>query len=231
MSFKGYIGVGHILAACIAAAGLSLGILGFAEALYYAYSSSPALMYGFGLYGLVGVAAGLVLALLFGGRARGSEKAVAKMAGLAAAIPAALLILLAGGFLVWRDLWRESVSQAGLLGWVVIALVPVGAAGYTFVARALGRALASRAKAAAPVVLFSVVLTIILGSTLDTWSTGAAAAEDKPDPRPPIIIVGADALRADAIGPALTPNLHAFSKDAVVFQEAWSAGIQEVVIE
>ena len=74
MSFKGYIGVGHILAAGIATAGLSLGILGFAEALYYAPSSGLALAYGFGLYGLLGVAAGLALALLFGGRARGSER-------------------------------------------------------------------------------------------------------------------------------------------------------------
>ena len=64
MSFKGYIGVGHILAAGIATAGLSLGILGFAEALYYAPSSGLALAYGFGLYGLLGVAAGLALALL-----------------------------------------------------------------------------------------------------------------------------------------------------------------------
>ncbi|MFC1655226.1 sulfatase-like hydrolase/transferase, partial [Myxococcota bacterium] len=222
MSFKGYIGVGRILAACIAAAGLSLGILGFAEALYYAPASGLALMYGFGLYGLLGVAAGLALASLFGGRARGREKDVAKMAGTVAAIPAAVLILAAGGFLVWRDVWRESVSSAGLLGWVVMLLVPIGAAGYFFVARILGRALAGRAKGSAIVVLFLIILAILLGSSLDTWSRGPKAAEEGTDPRPPIILVVPDALRADALGPELTPNLHAFIQDAVVFPEAWS---------
>jgi arylsulfatase A-like enzyme len=218
--------VGRILAAGIAAAGLSLGILGFAEALYYlpggGLSNGLVLMYGFGLYGLLGVVAGLALTLLVGSRARGSERAVAKMAGVVAAIPAVLLVLLVGGFLVWRDLWGESVSQAGLFGWVVMALVPVGAGGYAFVARAIGRALAGRAKAAAAAVLFLVVLATILGSTLDAWSQGDLAVEEKPDPRPPILLVVADALRADAVGPKLTPNLHAFSQDAVVFPEAWS---------
>jgi arylsulfatase A-like enzyme len=223
LSFKGYIGVGRILAACIAVAGLGVGILGFLEALYYAPASGLALLYGFGLYGLLGVAVGLLLALLFGGRARGSEQAVAKTAGTVAAIPAVLLILTAGGFLVWRDLWMESVSSAGLLGWVVMLLVPVGAAGYVLVARALGRILAGRAKGAATLVVFSVVLATILGAMLDTWSRGSPPAGEKSDPRPPVILVVADALRADAVGPELTPNLQAFSKDAVVFQEAWSA--------
>ncbi len=223
MSFKGYIGVGRILAACIAVAGLGVGILGFLEALYYAPASGLAMLYGFGLYGLVGVVAGLVLALLFGGRARGSQQAVAKTAGNLAAIPAVLLILSAGGFLVFRDLWDESVSRAGLLGWVVMVLVPVAAAGYVFVARALGRLLAGRAKGAAALVLFAVVLAIILGSTLESWSRGAPPAGEKPDPRPPVILVVADALRADAVGPELTPNLHAFSREAVVFAETWSA--------
>lgn len=223
MSFKGNIGVGWILAACVAAAGLGLGVLGFVEALYYAPSSRLAMLYGFGLYGMLGVVAGLLLALLFGGRARGSEQAVAKTAGLAAAIPAFLLILLAGGFLVWRDLWGESISSAGLLGWVVMLLVPAGAAGYALVVRVLGRALAVRAKAAATVVVVLVVLATVLGSTLESWGAAAPAAGEKPDPRPPVILVVADALRADAIGPELTPNLHAFHRDAVVFRQAWSA--------
>ena len=223
MSFKGYIGVGRILAACIATSGLSLGVLGFAEALYYAPSSGLAMLYGFGLYGLLGVAAGLVLALLFGGRARGSEQAVAKMAGTIAAVPSALMILAAGGFLVWRDLWMESVSAAGLLGWVVMLLVPVAAAGYIFFARFLGRALAGRAKGAMMAVLFLTVLAIILGTSLDTFGRAPRPAGEGTDPRPPIIFVVADALRADALSPELTPNLHAFKRDSVVFSETWSA--------
>lgn len=222
MSFKGYIGVGRILAACIATSGLALGILGFGEALYYAASSVLALLYGFGLYGLLGVAVGLVLALLFGGRARGSEKDVAKIAGTVAAIPAVLIILAAGGFLVWRDLWMESVSVAGLLGWVVMLLVPVGAAGYVFFARFLGRALAGRAKGAVMAVLFLTILATILGSSLDTFSRGPRPAGEGSDPRPPILFVVPDALRADAVSPELTPNLHAFMQDSVIFSEAWS---------
>jgi arylsulfatase A-like enzyme len=222
LSFKGYIGVGRILAACIATSGLSLGILGFAEALYYAPSSGLALMYGFGLYGLLGIAAGLALALLFGGRARGNEKAVEKLAGTAAAIPSALMILAAGGFLVWRDLWMESVSSAGLVGWVVMLLVPVGAAGYFFFARLLGRALGGRAKGAVMAVVALVVLATILGSSLDKFSRGPRPAEEGTDPRPPIILVVPDALRADVVSPELTPNLYAFMRDSVIFSEAWS---------
>jgi arylsulfatase A-like enzyme len=222
LSFKGYIGVGRILAACIATSGLSLGILGFVEALYYAPSSGLAMLYGFGLYGLLGIAAGLALALLFGGRARGSEKAVEKMAGTVAAIPAALMIVAAGGFLVWRDLWVESVSSAGLVGWLVMLLVPVAAAGYFFFARFLGRALAGRAKGAVMTVLFLIVLATILGSSLDKFPRGPRAAGEGTDPRPPIILVVADALRADALNPELTPNLQAFMRDSVVFSETWS---------
>jgi arylsulfatase A-like enzyme len=223
LSFKGYIGVGRILAACIATSGLALGILGFCEALYYAPSSGLALLYGFGLYGLLGIAAGLVLALLFGGRARGSEKSVEKMAGTVAALPAAIMIIAAGGFLVWRDLWMESVSAAGLLGWVVMLLVPLAAAGYFFFARLLGRMLAGRAKGAVTAVVALAVLATILGSSLDKFSRGPRAAVEETDPRPPIILVVADALRADALSPELTPNLHAFMRDSVVFSEAWSA--------
>ena len=225
MSFKGYIGVSRILAACIATSGLALGILGFAEALYYlpiGRSSGLALLYGFGLYGLLGIAVGLVLALLFGGQARGSDKAVEKMAGTVAAIPAALMILAAGGFLVWRDLWMESVSSAGLLGWLAMLLVPVAAAGYFFVARFLGRALAGRAKGAFMTVVFLIVLATILGSSLDKFHRGPRAEGEGTDPRPPIIFVVADALRADALNPELTPNLYAFMRDSVVFSEAWS---------
>ena len=222
MSFKGYIGVGRILAACIATSGLALGVLGFAEALYYAPSSGLALLYGFGLYGLLGIAAGLVLALLFGGRARGSEKAVEKMAGTVAAFPAALMIIAAGGFLVWRDLWMESVSAAGLLGWVVMLLVPVAAAGYFFFARFLGRLLAGRAKGAVMSVVALTVLATILGSSLDQFGQGPRPAAEGTDPRPPIILVVPDALRADVVSPELTPNLHAFMRDSVVFSEAWS---------
>lgn len=222
MSFKGYIGVGRVLAACIATSGLALGLLGFAEALYYAPSSGLALLYGFGLYGLLGLAAGLVLALLFGGRARGSEKAVEKLAGTAAAVPAVMMILASGGFLVWRDLWMESLSSAGLLGWLVMLLVPIAAAGYFFVARFLGRVLARRAKGAVMTVVALIVLATILGSSLDKFHRGPRAAAEGTDPRPPIILVVADALRADALNAELTPNLHAFMRDSVVFSEAWS---------
>jgi len=222
LSFKGYIGVGRVLAACIATSGLALGLLGFAEALYYAPSSGLALLYGFGLYGLLGLAAGLVLALLFGGRARGSEKAVEKLAGTAAAVPAVMMILASGGFLVWRDLWMESLSSAGLLGWLVMLLVPIAAAGYFFVARFLGRVLARRAKGAVMTVVALIVLATILGSSLDKFHRGPRAAAEGTDPRPPIILVVADALRADALNAELTPNLHAFMRDSVVFSEAWS---------
>jgi arylsulfatase A-like enzyme len=66
------------------------------------------------------------------------------------------------------------------------------------------------------------VLGTVLGSALDRLSVDVSAPGGEPDPRPPIVFVVADAFRADAVHPELTPKLHAFAQDAVVFRQAWS---------
>lgn len=42
-----------------------------------------------------------------------------------------------------------------------------------------------------------------------------------PDPRPSILLISLDTVRADHVGPA-TPNLQAFARDALVFDAAWA---------
>ena len=104
---------------------LFLGLLGAIESFYIAPLQFTATRYALGLYGLIGLLVGSVWGLVFGGQAKRKDFGLLWITGRAAAIPVFLLTLTAAGFLVFRDLWRESVENAGVVGWLVMVSVPV----------------------------------------------------------------------------------------------------------
>ncbi len=219
----------QLLMAPAVSAGLSLGVLGLLESLYVASFSPSVMWYGFGLYALVGAASGLLWGLLFGGNARRREFGVIWLAGQAAAVPVFALALAAAGFMVWRDLWAESISGAGIGGWLAMLAVPVGAALLAVLARKVTRGLVARAYSVAAVVLVLALAGVLLGRVIESSGVDApeAGRSYKGGTRTPVVFVVADAMRADAMGvygapEDATPNIDAFAKDAVVFTEAWT---------
>ncbi len=220
----------QLLLAPAACAGLCLGLLGLLESFYVAPFRLATQWYGFGLYGLLGLGLGLGWGLLFGGRARRRDFGLLRLTAQAAAWPTFGLAAVVAGFLVWRDLWAESIGGAGLGGWLAMLGVPVGAAVLALLARELSRVVVGRARRWALIVL----LLALPGVLLARWIEGGGVAAPQPassagaDRRPPVVVVVADALRADVIGAygdaaGDTPNLDAFARDAVLFEEAWTA--------
>lgn len=227
MSFKGYIGSATVLAAGGAASALGLGLVGAVESQYHAPGSLSALVYGFGLYGLVGLVCGVVAALLFGGKARGGRDGLERMSRKLGAWPVVLLVLAVGGFLVYRDVWKESIDAAGLTGWLTMVLVPVAAVGAGWLGGWLARALAVRPVGSAVVLAVLCLLGFLLGSAVERMPGSSVEVQQpaKAVAGPPVVVVVVDALRADATGVYApgnqdTPNLDAFARDATVFADA-----------
>ncbi len=221
---------GQLLLAPAACAGLPLALLGLVESLYVAPGHLSVQWYAVGLYGLAGLAAGLLFGLLFGGRARRRDFGLIRLCGQAAAWPTFGLAAAVAGFLVWRDLWSESFSQAGVGGWLAMLGVPVGAALLAVIAREISRVLVFNANRWALIVFFVCLPGLLLGRVLEGSGVdvpGPSEAEGS-DGRAPVVLVVADAMRADALGAygadaGASPNLDAFAKDAVVFDQAWTA--------
>ncbi|MBN2498873.1 MAG: sulfatase [Deltaproteobacteria bacterium] len=216
------------------------GVLGAAELVYHGLTAAG-LAYAFGLYGLVSAAAGAALGglgLLLGALRAGSRRGeqvketggwtgARRLAGLGAAICTFGLVFPAAAFFVFRDLWAESLKGAGLAGWAAMLGVLLGACGLAAAGRLLGRAMAS-SRLAAAVCLAASALALGLGLAASGPGGAQAIAPGRPGPGPPVVIVVADALRADALGAygatsGDSPALDAFASDAVVFEEAWSS--------
>jgi arylsulfatase A-like enzyme len=215
-----------------AVTGAALGLL---EALYHAATAAPpdrwALPYAMGLYGLVGLGAGIgagfgvvVLALVVRSRFR-VEDWLAPVAGAAAAtVP---VVGFVGYYLANKEIYLEQgVPMVG-------KLALLGGIGALVVAElVVGRLALQRASAKAP--WFGVAGAALLGVAL----VGVAVATRPADPRaafgtgktgdkPDILFVMVDTLRADALGTYgaegnPTPTLDALAADGVVFEQAFS---------
>jgi len=230
LSFRGYLSAGRVLASGTICAAVPMGLLGVAESQYYAPGDFRALAYGFCLYALVGGVVGFVYAFLFGGKGRRDRREFVRFAGRTAVMPALLLFVAAGAFLIYRDLWRESPARAGFWEWAALMLLPAGALVVWIVARALARALSDRSTAAAVVVLIvslAGVLFIPGGDKVPPLPPGPKDGTRADSGRPPVIIVVADALRADALGAYgagsdASPGVDAFARESVIFAGAWS---------
>jgi len=230
VSFRGNISPLIILSTGAAGAGAALAILGVAESQYYAKWSFSALAYGFGLYGLVGMVLGFGYGLLFGGKGRSSRRAFLAYAGRVAVLPTVGLWLVGSAFIIYRDLWKESIARAGFWGWAALLLIPAGAFICAALARMIGKVLCNRSSIAAAIILvLSLAGLLFCGSGQSTPEINEEFYRplEKPDGRPSIVIIVADALRADALGAygskkVATPNLDAFSTEATRFNQAWS---------
>ena len=230
MSFRGNISPLIILSTGAAGAGAALAILGVVESQYYSRWSFSALAYGFGLYGLVGMALGFAYGMLFGGKGRTDRRAFLAYAGRVAVLPTVGLWLVGSAFIIYRDLWKESVARAGFWGWAALLLLPVGAFICAGLARVIGKALCDRSRMAALVILVLSLAGLLFcgsGQSMPELNEELYRPLEKPDARPPIVIIVADALRADVIGAygskqVATPNLDAFSAESVRFKQAWS---------
>lgn len=220
---------GQLLLAPAACAGLPLALLGLVESLYVAPGRLSVQWYALGLYGLAGLGTGLLFGLLFGGRARRRDFGLIRLSGQAAAWPTFGLATAVAGFLVYRDLWSESVSQAGVGGWLAMLGVPVGAALLAVIAREISRVLVSKAFRWVLALFLICLPGLLLGRVLEgsgVDAPGPSEAEGS-DGRAPVVLVVADAMRADALGVygaggEASPNLDAFAADAVVFDQAWT---------
>jgi arylsulfatase A-like enzyme len=119
----------------------------------------------------------------------------------------------------WTHLWPMIATEWGAAGAGVV--VVLGGAGLVL---AFGRKLPAPrvSAAAAALVLFLPLLgpsSAGEGNGVPTVRSTLAAL-----PRPPVIILGVDSLRADHVGqPSVTPNIDAFLRDAFVFTEARTA--------
>ncbi len=224
-SFRGFITSSQLLGATSAACGLSFGLLGIIESQYYSPGSLAALMYGFGLYSVLGAFGGFLLALFFGGRYRIDHKAYLRFTCRLAIWPAAMFILAAGSYLVYRDAWNESLGSAGLTGWLLLLLVPVAALVWGFFANSFGHLVVSRPKGwAIGLVVIGLLGTAFASDFEKEWKIPDLKKEpDTTQSGPPVVFIVVDALRADVVDQKLTPNMYAFSKDAVVYRQAWSA--------
>ena len=221
----------RLLVAPAAGAGLALGLLGLSESFYVAGLSLSAQLYGFGLYAVVGLAFGLGWGLLFGGKARRRDFGIIQLAGQAVAWPSFGLAFALAGFLVWRDMWGESLNGAGVVGWLVMLAVPIVAALYSFLTRELNRvAIVARPMGFAFVIVGLALPGLLFGRAIGSEGVDSPRVTDEAqtDERPPVVVIVADALRADALGaygagPEASPHLDAFAREAVVFDEAWSS--------
>lgn len=232
MKWQGSISPGRILAGGTGGVGWSLALLGLLEALYHAPGQPAAWLYGACLYGLAGAGYGFLYALLFGGSGRRDQHAFEIFLSRTIRWPVLLLVLGAGGFLVWRDAWGESLSGAGWLGWLTLLALLPGCWLLLVICKRLALASAARPLGA----------MIVLGLALPAGFWGSAGQVGPPalvlkenrevggetaKQGSPVILVVADALRADQTGPytagVSTPNLEDFARHAVVFENAWSA--------
>jgi len=230
LSFRGDVSAGKILATGAAGAGLSLGLLGVVEALYYAPGKPGALAYGFGLYALVGLAYGFLYSILFGGKGRRGRREFLAFAARSALVPAAGLFLVGGIFIVYRDVWKESVSRAGFWDWLIMLLIPLAAVAAGLIARKIARTIADRSFVATGSILVLAVVCLVLCGSGDEMPEipERLTQAGTNDSRPPVFLIVGDALRADVLGcyggdPGATPNIDEFAADAHLFRRNWSA--------
>jgi len=185
------------------------------------YGAFGALM-GFG-WGAATVVTGALIAPL---------RRVAPVMGSAAGIVAALLGIVVARFRIIRDVFSESLAIASGTGIAVhIGLLVFGVVAFAVVARLLSRSVEKRGAVSAAFVwagssivgslIVAVVLTAALGGE-DDAVTGEASAKG-----PNVVLIIADTLRADHIGPygasdVDTPHLDKLAADGVVFQNTFS---------
>ena len=208
--------VGLIEAAVIAMGG------GLAE--YYVF------LFGALAYGLFGAAMGAGIGFVSAFLSFFDEDGVAL--ATAAGLAAAALLFVVGRFRVVRDVFGEALPITSGTGVAVhVALLVVAAVLAVLLGRGLARAaegrgafLAGLIRSGVAVALGAVLafgLTQIAGGKAEDSSGGSTAKG------PNVLLIIADTLRADHIGPygasdVNTPALNALARDAVVFESAFA---------
>ncbi len=221
MSFKGYIRSSQVFTSAGAASGLYAGLLGMLEAAYYGSNKPGGIVYGFGMYAVLGSVYGWIMAVFFGGKARNSRIALRNWAGKVSGWLVGVQILVVWGFLNYRDVWNESISKTGFMGWLAMAGVVIAALVGMVVVRRTTGLLMSRSEVVNVLLLALALMGIVLGRPIETEVAEYVDPNDRnPDSRPPIVFVVVDALRYDE---AQTPHLEAFKQDAVNYAAAWSS--------
>jgi arylsulfatase A-like enzyme len=202
--------------------------VGLAEALYRDVPPSYAMLLDGTAWALgMGVAAPLLATWR---RARRALASVATTVGFAVAL--ALSTAALGRFIIWRDVFAEAPGKA----LAATGLGLAAALGFGSLAAALGVLVERRlARRHLPGALawagpFAVAGTFALVATIAPDDTQPYPPTEAPTGHGPgVILIVADALRADALGaygaPAprdgpVTPNLDAFAKEGVIFTRA-----------
>jgi arylsulfatase A-like enzyme len=210
-------------------AGLAVGgaLVGAAEGFYERVPGVYASLLYAALWAAGGVVLALLTALLLRGRARAPRRLF--VTGLALALGATTAVLVR--FVLFRDVFAEAPGRAwavtglGVAAGLGVAVIPV------LVNRILERTLASDQLGGAWQWLVPAV--VIAAFALKTMHGDDRVGEEQPAGRPlagkGVILVVADALRADALGvygagphrgAPPSPALDGFAKDARVFTRA-----------
>ncbi len=220
-------------------------ILGIGEACVILASSGgkpeySVLMYGAISYGIAcavgGAVAGAVLA--WSGRlmqrfAVPEAAAYGRFVGAIVALP----MLAIGAFRIRRDMYEELLVWKSPKGLLVLALCALVAAAIYFIVSTTFRVLVTRRPFAfllrswGTPALFMLIVAIVAAVTV-TQSSQAVAPPSRPSAAAPaqagpIIFIVVDTLRADRLpgygyAQGRTPNLDAFARDAIRFENAFS---------
>ncbi len=220
----------QLLLAPAASAGVCLAFLGLVESFYVAPFHLPSIIYATGLYGLVGIGTGFLWGLFFGGKARRKDFGILSLVSSACIWPTFILSSGIAGFLIWRDLWAESIGSAGVAGWAAMIGMPVLTLILSQLGGLVGRSMVDSHKKWLMITLVLYAVGLLSGRAMEVTSKALPEVQKGTgkDNRTPVIIIVSDALRADALGtygnsPKASPNFDEFAKHATVFSEAWSA--------
>lgn len=193
------------------------------------YGVFPFALVCYGFFGAAGGAAwGLLLSVASTVRRVGPAAPFAS----SVALPAAGLLMLVVRFRVVRDVFAENLPVFSLAGLAVHAGIVAGAALLAFLLwRGAARAEAgyggpvSAAASLALMGAIALLVALVLGSAPEQGSATAlsGAAGDRPN----VVLVIADTLRADHIGPygskeVATPNIDGLAADGIVFENAFA---------